>query len=277
MGMLHLEESGLQLAHSAKGPGTLRSQQSSVLLGSNSGSQNSQSAHLDPLDLDNKLTDLEHFDGQLSTNDTAGFSEEYHGININIVSATAGNQNVPITVALDAQQTWDPAYQYQLSPLTQLQALPISYEGDVSDYQQMFGVVIEPTNWALPVVPQTASPSPSNTCSDRRLPSLTPSVSRTPLSPEAVFHGGNDHQGRFRNYKHGNMTGSEAQEALEAMRAGQQPRSIVNPKGVSERTLLAAEANRKREAKFRCDICGNSQTSKQNLESEYPTFGYLVS
>ena len=35
----------------------------------------------------------------------------------------------------------------------------------------------------------------------------------------------------------------------------------------SNRTLTAAAANRKREAKFHCPICSDSQTSKQNLQS----------
>jgi hypothetical protein len=140
--------------------------------------------------------------------------------------------------------------------------------GDEQFRDPFTGVAIQPVNWNQPFThSQAVSPSPSN------VPSLHDSRSSPQIAsesdvvtPESDFREGSSQPTRFRSFD--NDAINSAHSALEAMHSGQ-PHGIVNFKGVSERTLAAAKANRKREAKFCCKICGNCQTSKQNLDSEH--------
>ncbi|XP_006459544.1 hypothetical protein AGABI2DRAFT_191490 [Agaricus bisporus var. bisporus H97] len=248
LGALHLEDSGFPLATSAGGLRPLERHSSSVLLDSTFNSQNLQRTHLDPLEFEHDLAALD-----AHTSNTGSLDEEYNDINISIVSDDPNPHNVPVTVMLDSQSGWNPP----LSPL-QFNAIPMDYEFDDSALQDDIyrGVTIGRPTWTLDVSSPVPSPNINVTYSPHngRPESLTPSSSQT------VFPGTSNQTGTPCKYE------SDPQGALEAIRNGQND-IVKNPRGVSDRTLEAARANRKREAKFWCNICGNSQTSKQNLDN----------
>lgn len=247
---LNIEDSGFQLTTPTDGLVPLRRQSSSVLLGSNFSSQNSQRAHLDPLELGDDLTAID-----AHASNAASLDEDYGNINISIVSDDPYPHNVPVTVALDSQFG---GWNAPLSPLTPFQAIPMTHDATLQN--SMYGVAIGPANWISSVPPSAPSPNINVAPSPHgeRSESLTPPSSQNVLSPDDLFRGANN-----QTYE-----SADPQEALEAVRNGQ-PHVVVNPRGVSDRTLAAALANRKREAKFCCSVCGNSQTSKQNLDSKF--------
>lgn len=261
---LSIDGNGFQLAIKTSGA----SQQSSVLLGSTDGPQSSVT-DLDPLD--DNLVGLESLGGQTprvecpNDLDDGGYS-----IHIQHDADSSNNRAIPVSFVLDNPTIWNPL----LSPLAQLQGLPIGQPQVVPDYTNQ--VIIPSASWGGSFsVSQTASPMPNfgNTSPlhNRRPP---PPVS-SPSSPasESSFRKGGDLSPAAQQAQNfpelGNSPIGSGHEILQAAHSGKYPQRVVNPKGVSERTLAAAEANRKREAKFQCHICNNSQTSKQNLESKF--------
>ncbi|KAJ3557011.1 hypothetical protein NP233_g11845 [Leucocoprinus birnbaumii] len=189
----------------------------------------------------------------------AAHGAEGEDISIDIVPAGNNLQNVELKVNLEDDSDYFPP-SFLLSPLKNVHTLPLNYpSGSVGNDQHVF---LQPSlpwevdmSFSPNVSPAASSPSASHEIFS---PHVKPSVNSAPIpgSPYASTPGGST-----------NPLPSEdtARTMLEAFRSGQTP--IVNAKGVSERTLAAANANRKRVAKFHCDICGNSQTSKQNLEN----------
>ncbi|KAF9450055.1 hypothetical protein P691DRAFT_502006 [Macrolepiota fuliginosa MF-IS2] len=227
------------------------SQGPSVLLGSTAGSENSQLTDLDPLD--DTFTGLEQLHGQSSVVEpVANFHDRY---NIAIEADASGVHSVPITAFDTSTLNSD---RNLLSPLGQLQALPVDEGSSVHYQRQMQGVFFQRAGWGA-----SQDPGILDTCSfeiDNRRPVLA-----SPL-PFTFREGGGQRQAGFERFHSSrNTTAESVHDVLQDISTGQ--REVVNPKGVSERTLAAAEANRKREARFRCDVCGNSQTSKQNLEN----------
>jgi hypothetical protein len=241
------EESTFQMVDSVK-----MQSQSSMLLGSMFATENSQSTDLDPLELD--VNDL-----QAPASGLVTYPEDDGTYNINIVSADNSVQNVPIRVNLQEYETpWE-----LLSPLSALRGLPVDHisgGGNLGEQLNPSHVSIQPADWAVlsqPAISPTLSP-----LNDNRPSPHGSTASNSAGIPESPFHGTNQQHRRF----HHDATPS-MHTPSEVIHSGQYPGQIVNPKGVSERTLAAAKSNRKREAKFQCPICGNSQTSKQNLES----------
>lgn len=133
--------------------------------------------------------------------------------------------------------------------------------GSARYLDQMSGVTFLPTSWDAFGVAQSYSPTHTHPLQVDGGPSA-PLATSSPF----LFPGSDDRQAiGSRGFHNSKSSASAVQDALQAGHAGH---VVVNPKGVSERTLAAARANRKREAKFLCPVCGNSQTSKQNLDSK---------
>jgi hypothetical protein len=243
---LNIEDPGFQITTPTDGSASLRRQSSSALLGSNFNSQYSH-RDLDPLEIESDLT---AFDAPASN--ATSLDDEYGDIGINIVSADPYPHNIPVTVVLDG-----PSWPAPLSPLTPFQAIQMTHDAALHN---MYGVAIGPASWISNVPPPASSPNINVTSSphDERSESLTPPSSQNVLVTDDLYR-------RSNNQSYG---AADPQDVLEAVRNGE-AHKIINPKGVSDRTLAAAQANRKREAKFCCSVCGNSQTSKQNLDSKF--------
>jgi len=220
--------------------------QSSVLLGSGHKLENSQSsADLDPLDFGKKLFDLS---GQGSS--FTGSTNSLRNVDYNMTIFPAGNIDHSTSVKdISDDANWGP--NLLLSPLNDIGGLPLEHP----TIEEISGVVIQSTQWC-----QAASRTPNSSqgISDHQpSPHVHPASN---LSPYPTRHG---QITRCHNYE--NDSSSSVRSALEGTHVEQS--QIINPKGVSTRTLAAAMANRKREAKFHCYICGDSQTSKQNMQS----------
>ncbi|KAJ3563642.1 hypothetical protein NP233_g8810 [Leucocoprinus birnbaumii] len=187
-------------------------------------------------------------------------------INIAIVPAGNAGETVPLKVDLvnASDFQWD---RNLLSPLPSVNTLPVAgdhyYTGRIENDQH---VLVPGFGWGYDMS-LTADGSPLTSghltsCENVSSPHVTPSASSAPIpgspytTPASSINPLPSEEGDV---------ASTARSFLEAYRTGQT--QVVNTKGVSERTLAAANANRKREAKFHCEICGNSQTSKQNLEN----------
>ena len=235
------EELGFRMAGHSQDP-----RQSSVLLGSGQKLENSQSsADLDPLDLGKKLLDLS---GQGSS--FTGSTNSLRNVDYNMTIFSAGNidHSTPVKEISD-DASWGP--DLLLSPLNDIGGLPLEYP----TIEEISGIVIQSAQWC-----QTASRTlnTSQGISDHQpSPHVHPASN---LSPHPTCDSQITHC-----HKYENDFSSSVRSALEGTHVEQF--KIINPKGVSTRTLAAAMANRKREAKFQCHICGDSQTSKQNMES----------
>lgn len=218
--------------------------QSSVLLGSGYKLEKSQySADLDPLDLGEKLFDLSEQGSSFTTNGLRNVDYD-----MTIFSTGNVDHSTPVKqISDDANR----GPNLLLSPLNDLDGLPLEHP----TIEEISGVVIQSAQWC-----QTASRAPTSSqgISDHQLSSHVHPASNPSFHPTR-----DDQITGFHNYE--NDSSSFVRSALEGMHIEQS--QIINPKGVSTRTLAAAMANRKREAKFRCYICGDSQTSKQNMQS----------
>ena len=237
------EEFGFRMVRPSRDP-----RQSSVLLESSSSLESPQSSvDLDPLDLGNQLVDL---NGQGPS--SIGTTSSLRNYNITVLPAQNVGHSTSVKVIPD-DTTWDS--DILLSPLKDLDGLPLEYP----TVEEFPGVIIQPTHWC-----QTASPAPnkSQTISDHQPPHVRP-ASNSALIPTSPHPTCNSQTTRCHAYE--NDASSSVHCALRDSQTEQH--RIINPKGVSNRTLTAAAANRKREAKFRCAICSDSQTSKQNLQS----------
>ncbi|KXN86071.1 hypothetical protein AN958_10547 [Leucoagaricus sp. SymC.cos] len=254
------EDLGFGLAPSFKGTAG-----QSVLLGSNTGSENPQDTNLDPLEFGDALADIGHLPGPAPAAAPVTELVEDGPYNIRIVpDPNSEIQGIPVTV--DNQSMWPPGL---LSPLSALHSLPIERgAGGGHNLNDHFsGVAFQPSTWDGHFdFPSTNTPSSAVTPlnENRTPPQLSPRIN-SDLVPNhgATYRTVNPQSTHFPNF--GKDVSRSPGSQGEAAPSGQP--QIVNRKGVSERTLAAAEANRKREAKFHCHICGNSQTSKQNLDN----------
>jgi len=235
------DEFGFRMAGHSQDP-----RHSSVLLGSGQKLENSQSsADLDPLDLGKQLLDLS---GQGSS--FTGSTNSLRNVDYNMTIFSAGHidHSTPAKEISD-DASWGP--DLLLSPLNDIGGLPLEHP----TIEEISGIVIQSAQWC-----QTASrtPNTSQGISDHQpSPHVHPAsnLSPYPTRDSQITH----------CHKYEDDSSSSVRSALEGTHVEQS--KIINPKGVSNRTLAAAMANRKREAKFHCYICGDSQTSKQNMES----------
>lgn len=237
------EEFGFRMVRPSWDP-----RQSSVLLESSSSLESPQSnADLDPLDLGNQLVDL---NGQGPS--FTGTASSLRNYNITVLPAQNVGHSTSVKVIPD-DTTCDS--DILLSPLKDLGGLPLEYP----TVEEFPCVIIQPTHWC-----ETASPAPnkSQAISDHQPPHVRP-ASNSALIPTSPHPTCNSQTTRCHAYE--NDASSSVHSALRDSQTEQH--RIINPKGVSNRTLTAAAANRKREAKFHCAICSDSQTSKQNLQN----------